>query len=496
MVATDMGSKHGIALHVLVFAAGLGAFGDALFYQTAFGLNVLLWTVLLVVAGAMVVVKSKLKVNASASLPALSAILFGAGFVLHDSPGMILVNVLGLSTSLALLATSLRGRPIFALSNLEATIAPVTHWAMAVADIFLLFIEDIEWKAFGSRSGVKKAAPILRGLVLMVPLLLVFGGLMASADAVFRQFVSQPWQIDPTEYFAHGALFLFFAGLSIGLMRRGLIGEPVTFESASPQGEGSGGAVESTVVVGGLVGLFAMFVSIQFRYLFGNKQWVVETTGLSYADYARQGFFELVAIAALALPVLLLSTNLARRGSPSLVKTFTALASTLVGLLALVMASAFQRMSLYISTSGLSELRFYTTAFMVWIAVVTAVYCLTALVGKPKQFGVLSLGAGLAVGLVLNACSPGRWISEHNLAVAKRTNGLDASYLRLLGGDAVPVLVKALPELKGNERAAVVDYLQNWDTTAYDWRGFNVSRNEAQNWIRQHRSELTVAQNR
>ena len=53
--------------------------------------------------------------------------------------------------------------------------------------------------------------------------------------------------------------------------------------------------------------LFLAFVLVQFRYLFGGAELVRGLTGMSYADYARRGFFELVAVAALSLPLLLLA---------------------------------------------------------------------------------------------------------------------------------------------------------------------------------------------
>src|SRR5258705_389420 len=84
---------------------------------------------------------------------------------------------------------------------------------------FLFLIEDVQWKLFGQRTDLKKWAPVARGLVIAVPLVLIFGALMASADAVFQKFVTQPLNFDPTELIAHGALFVVFAGLSIVMLR-------------------------------------------------------------------------------------------------------------------------------------------------------------------------------------------------------------------------------------------------------------------------------------
>ena len=94
---------------------------------------------------------------------------------------------------------------------------------------------------------------------------------------------------------------------------------------------------------------------------------ILETAGLTYAEYARGGFFELVTVSTLLLPVLLGADWPLDKRNPRTVTRFRTLAATL---LALIMLSAVQRMRLYVDAYGLTEDRFYATAFMAWIGVV------------------------------------------------------------------------------------------------------------------------------
>ncbi|HEX8127871.1 MAG TPA: DUF4173 domain-containing protein, partial [Pyrinomonadaceae bacterium] len=152
---------------------------------------------------------------------------------------------------------------------------------------------------------------------------------------------------------------------------------PVASEAAA-QGF-SLGAVEVGVVLGLLNVLFACFVAVQFRYFFGGAARVMAITELTYSEYARRGFFELTWVAGLVLPLLLGAHALLRKKSPAAVRIFRPLAGAQVALLFVIMASAIARMRLYQSAYGLTELRLYTTAFMLWLGLVFVWFAWTVL---------------------------------------------------------------------------------------------------------------------
>lgn len=120
---------------------------------------------------------------------------------------------------------------------------------------------------------------------------------------------------------------------------------------------------------------------MQARYLFGGEGRFLASAGLTYAEYARRGFFELVTVTALVLPLLLLAHWLLRSEKPLHPRLLRVLSASLVALLFVVMASALQRKRLYTAELGLTELRFYTTVFMAWIFVVLVLFLFTVLWG-------------------------------------------------------------------------------------------------------------------
>src|SRR5262245_41251763 len=103
------------------------------------------------------------------------------------------------------------------------------------------------------------------------------------------------------------------------------------------------------------------------------------------ADLRRiraQGFFELVGVAALVLPLLLAAHWLLRKEKARDEIVFRVLAGAQIALLFVMMVSAFQRMRLYQREYGLTELRVYTTVFMGWLAVVFVWFTMTVLRGR------------------------------------------------------------------------------------------------------------------
>jgi predicted benzoate:H+ symporter BenE len=133
-------------------------------------------------------------------------------------------------------------------------------------------------------------------------------------------------------------------------------------------------------------------VGHQAAWLFGGQTVVMETAGLTSADYARRGFFELAMVSAMVLPMLLAF----RWAMGPAVTTFqdrlyTALSATLLGLVALVIASAAHRMALYQASFGLTEMRVFVLAFEAWMVGLLAWFGASVLRGKAERFALGAL---------------------------------------------------------------------------------------------------------
>jgi len=307
-----------------------------------------------------------------------------------------------------------------------------------------------------------------------VPVLLLFALLLANADAVFALRLREIFDIDLGALVWHTLVITFLSWVAAGFLNAGA---SMGGEALAPRPAWlATGAIEATVVLGLVDLLFGGFVWVQVRYLFGGARWVDAVAGLTYSQYARRGFFELVAVTALALPLLLFAHWIVRPDAPGR-RVVLALAGVQVGLVGVMLASALERMRLYQAEYGQTELRFYTTAFMVWLAGLLAAFLVSVLPGRRDLFAQWAAASAWIVVVALHAVNPDAHIVATNRSLR---SGFDAAYALTLSADAVPELAATAPGLEEGKRDLIRVVLeQRWDTEG-DWRRWNLSRGRAE----------------
>jgi hypothetical protein len=354
----------------------------------------------------------------------------------------------------------------------------------AAVGALLLTPEDVHWQTMSRHHRQARAAAV--GAVLAVPVLLVFGGLLVSADPGFDRIVQSLVDWGFSKGASHVLLAGFIAWTSAGYLRTlATAKDPVltlgsTALAKAPR-KPALGILELGIPLGALSLIFLVFVGLQARYLFGGEAVILETAGLTYAEYARGGFFELVTVATLLLPVLLGTEWLLDRSNPKNVTRFRALSTTLLVLIGLIMLSAVQRMRLYMDAYGLTQDRFYAMAFMIWIGVVLALFGATVLRGMRNRFAFGAVTTGFATLAALNIMNPDAVIARTNLARAEAGAELDLEYAARLNADAIPALIARAPALLPEDQCDVFwSAIDRWTPQeAADWRSWNLGRANA-----------------
>jgi hypothetical protein len=467
---------------VIGIAIVLGILGDVLLHVSPWGVNVPLYVAVLAGSAFVAARASGQRLTGGGRWLAIPAVLCALAYLWHDSSMLLAGDFLVILILLALLVDRSRTGRLRVAGVIDYVLGIFIAGIHAAFGVLVLLFGDIQWQTVrqsaSSGRATSSAARVGLGVLLACPLLFVFGALFAAADANFAQLIHSLFNWNLKELPLHLLLAAFFFWVTAGALRAALFNTPLHLDMVDQSG-GRLGSIEITTVLGLLDVLFLTFVVLQFPYFFGSA------SALGYAEYARRGFFELVAVAALVLPVLLGAHWLLRKDTSAHVRLFNVLAGLLIVLEFVIMASAVKRMALYVNEFGLTELRLYTTAFMGWMALIFIWFVLTVLRGKGDRFAFGALVAGIFIALGLNVLNPDAFITRINIARVTQNDTtdvrpLDATYLAHLSADAVPDLLATLPAIPREEACqAATILLENWSTPATDWRTWNWSRAQA-----------------
>ncbi len=541
-----MNEKTKTGLEILQAAVLLGVLGDVLLRVTPWGLNVFLFIGALVAAFVMLFLRRKQEFwNVQTIVLNAALVFFAAMFVWRDSMELKVFDTLAILTILAVLTLP--------ALKIKTQIAGIFHYfvgfvwsaiSAAVAPFFLVF-NDVKWKTIPQTGWSKHLVSVLRGLLIALPILLVFGALFVAADAVFQGIVENTFNIQPDNLVAHIFFIGFFSWIVAGYLCGSLIENfssdvaetflvtedktksqnlsvtdikeddaPKIEEKPKPQEQKKWdwqnfdnsvlpnyftlGAIEISVVLGLINLLFASFVAVQISYLFGGMDLVQNTPDFKLAEYARRGFGELVVVSALVLPILLASHWLLRKDNSINEKIYRVLATINIGLLFVIMISAAQRLFLLTGNLGygLTTVRFYPMAVMVLLALIFLWFALTVLRGMRQRFAWGALWLTLFTLGTLHVLNPDDFIVRTNVSLMQEGRGFDTEYVSQLSDDAVPALLENMSRMDFVQQCEVKNKLlyrlNEAQQSENDFRTWNRARWTARNQMAQNIENLDV----
>ncbi|UQN04964.1 DUF4153 domain-containing protein [Deinococcus sp. QL22] len=383
------------------------------------------------------------------------ALAFALTFALWDAPGEFqFLNALALVLALVLGAAVWRHAGLATTATGRMTGMIFTGGSRLFYGPFAL-LERFPWgKLRGAKAG--RATPWLTGLLLTVPVLLVFGGLLAGADSGFADLISGLWRWNPENLIQSSFTVLLWVAFAGGLAYPALMAlSPTLLGTATDTPEERGGRlglIETGMPLLALGALFLVFLFTQLPYFLSG---ITLPDGFTFAEYVRRGFSELLWVAFLTLGLLLAAYGLTRPNVRAQA-TYRLLNLAVLLPLALVLVSAANRWRLYTLAYGLSEIRVLGAALLVWLVLALAWLGVCLWRGTLRRFAYPALLAGFGTLLLATLINPGALIARVNVgrelaAVTNVTRSTpqqaDLWSLIQLGADAVPTVVANLDTL-------------------------------------------------
>jgi len=327
---------------------------------------------------------------------------------------------------------------------------------------------------------------VMVGLIISIPLLLIIIALLASADLVFEHFLGQFPEIFENinigRFLAH-AIIIFLISIFV-------FGYIWSLSYATENGNkekmstGSYKDVLDPVVIITILAsinvIYIIFTLIQFSYLFGSLKYGLPQD-FTYSEYARRGFFELVAVTLINLSILIVFISFTEKGSKAVCRILRILYSLLIFCTFVILFSAHFRMSLYEKAYGYTYLRVLTHMFMAFLFIILLVTFYRVWNEKFKLLKAYIIVAVISY-LIINYVNIDVIIARGNIDIYLKTGKIDVNYLSSLSYDAVPEITRLLDcgdaEVEGKVQKylyKVKEQLSNDES----WQSLNVSRYRA-----------------
>jgi hypothetical protein len=469
---------------------------DFFFWRSnGIGVNFAAFLTVCLLIGLTALVGNGLKPAAKSLLLLVPFFFFAGVTFIRQEPLTIFLAYVFVFISLGLLAITYKGGRWFQYSLLDyAKKFIALALEMGFHPILPLNNAIKDWASKIAQTKGLPIKPILRGLLIALPLVIILAYLLSSADMVFRHRIIslfEPFEfIKIFQYLFRLAIILIIAYLVAGILLHAalksrdekLIGEE------TPIVRPFLGFTEAAIVLGSVVALFLLFVIIQFEYFFGGEV-NIGIEGYTYSQYARSGFNELITVALISLLIALGFSAVTKRENKFQRWTYSGLSVAMLSEVIIMLVSAYQRLTLAIDWHGFSRLRLYPRVFMIWVGILFTAVILLEIFRRERYFALAAILASCGFAVTLGIFNIDGTIVTHNVFRAIQGKHFNVNHLTTLSPDAVPALVNAfndpvLPaDIHQGVGAAILCYMYSDDfysgVFSYrpmnDWRAFRWS---------------------
>lgn len=317
-----------------------------------------------------------------------------------------------------------------------------------------MFLRETIWP-FGSLAhviskmkGDRRLGGVAIGTILALPFLLLFIIAFSSADQLFAKSFSNIFQNTDFGVYVFKTIRdlvvgIFFLASGTTMLTRLVDARQLSEPKDKPT------TFNQTVFVTFLALiniLFLVFVGFQFAYFFGGQTYLA-AQGITYAGYARQGFFQLLLVAGVVFGmtwVIYWLTDMRQRWTKIL-------SIALIVETGIIIASALKRLLLYIDAYGLTLSRWWAAFCIILIGLTLLMVAIVALkrIAYAPAAKFAFLGVLIITSLMLLVPSE-RMIAGYNVDrflsgedfLSSKKSSLDFNYLRSLSSDAASEKVR------------------------------------------------------
>lgn len=441
-----------------------------LFYKARLGLNVLLFTIIMIVLLMIITKHLSMKIKRGTAAYYLGVLLLGASCLFTSSSLLHFLNIIGilLLLDLSLLHQFYEDKAWDLLTHISRMLLlPFS----CIATIAMPFKDSILFFKNTKLLRNKNIRNIFIGVGIALPLLGIIIGLLSSADLMFRSIFKNIYTFIFSSNLFAVVIMILIGFIVCYCIICGAIAKAGIEETQKPLTKADASIAITVLSLLSLV--YAVFCTIQILYLF-TEGFSVLPNGVTFSQYARRGFFELLVVTAINFFLMILSTKYFED-----CKLIRIMLTFMTVCTYIMIGSAAYRMILYIGAYNLTFLRLFVLLFLLIDVFVLAGIIIYVYHKKFPLFHYCVAVTAVCY-IAFSFAKPDYHIAKYHIQQKEELNMDDIRFLtKELSLDAAPVVLPVLNEYAVDYNAFKRYYGIQLEKNSRGIRDFNVSYEQA-----------------
>lgn len=445
-----------------------GGLFTILFYKKWIGLNTLLFTFFMIYLLFVIMEKLSLQVKTGTKLYFAGAVLLSISTCYTSSGILQFLNIVGI---LALLDLSLIHQ-FYASGKWDFTKHIGKMLSLILYSIAAIGMPFVDCISFFKKTKVLKNdlfRNIVIGLVVSIPLLIIITSLLSGADLLFGELTKNIFDFGFSADIITIFFMVLFGFMACYCILCGVLSRTESVEKMAIKKADASIAITFMTL---LCLVYAVFCGIQLIYLFTNRMFTLPQE-FTFAEYARRGFFELLAVTIINIGIILLCRTLFQKS-----KLLRLLVTLMTACTYIIIVSATYRMLLYIGAYHLTFLRLFVLLALFIDALVLAGVVIAEYKDKFPLFQYCIVVTLISY-LVFSFARPDCYIASYLDSQNEILEIEDLAYLTQdLSLDAAPYVVSLINETERWQKLSGEDS-QEYDRYIYGYQArlANAKRN-------------------
>ena len=420
----------------IIYILLLSIWDVILFYGNSYGISVLLFMGPLLCYMYYFLKKNKLIKNKYGLLFMIPILLLSITYYIFDSVTFKDLNIIVIPI-LFLLMYIYTIKPTYKIKNILLDGANMIFESISlIGDYF----KEIK---LGFNKGIKmsdKTRRILKSLLIVIPVVVIVLMLLSNADMIFENLFSglincikKILQIDIFNDLLGRLIVTFILFMVIGIHSLYLLKIYANKKDKEIVEKKKKDLLTMKILITALNIIYIVFDYIQIKSLMLHHV----SSGFNYANYAREGFFELMIVSIINISIILISTKLENSKENKYINTMSVL---MVFLTLIIIISSFMRMNMYESAYGYTILRLFVYTILICESIMmipTIMYIFNSNFNIVKSYMIIAI----SIYLIINYMNFDNIIAKRNINRYYNDGKIDVIYLQNNGSDNVKLLL-------------------------------------------------------